>query len=64
MPPVVMSDVYKRQEQARAILAAAAPQQPVASAQSEADRIMAVSYTHLDVYERQSVRCIVAVLLH
>ncbi|HFT6511652.1 TPA: S49 family peptidase, partial [Escherichia coli] len=28
-------------EQARAILAAAAPQQPVASAQSEADRIMA-----------------------
>lgn len=28
-------------EQARAILAAAAPQQPVASTQSEADRIMA-----------------------
>ena len=30
-------------EQARAILAAAAPQQPVASAQSEADRIMAAA---------------------
>ncbi|MCV5580354.1 S49 family peptidase, partial [Escherichia coli] len=28
-------------EQARAILSAAAPQQPVASSQSEADRIMA-----------------------